>query len=670
MSFQIFGLSDMVPAPPTARVASVDTFRQLQHLLEQSLQDIRVEAHGLESGSERELTQSLQRLSERLRHILEGSKDFNHNKEVNDVSFSELSFFPAFSPSASRNPVNLLTSSDGVVVMANQSAVEALGMNLAHIGRMSIREWMSPEEWQVIQQHLKIEKSLQKSESWVVSLERQGEALPKMICSVMPMLDASGNGTVWHWDLRLYQESLDSHPFAPLVQSLQADLLNGQSLDGCLKRICEGLVQTFGYPFVWMATVHDIQRIQLRAQALSPALDWERQGPLWWSSISRQEILAQACVAPKRSFVSGETCPTSEFSWFPQSFYLQETCWVPLQHGEFSGLLVVCSGASNAFDTSVREWLEGLGLLIEGLMARGMEIEQLRLQKAAMASVHDAVCLTDPQGRIEWVNQAYLKLLGVTLHQVLGTPFRSFPHAQMQEHWSNAQLSQTEIKCVKSEIMEKGGCGESLVLDQVLTPLENDQGKITHFVITLHDVTSRAVAEMQMKHQAYHDALTDLPNRVMFEDRLHLALAQARRDGTLLALLFLDLDNFKSINDHYGHQMGDRLLRVVAKRLVACVRTTDTVSRLCGDEFTIILQGLDRIQDIRQVAQKIVDCLTAPIHLRGEDIPVQISIGIAVSPKDSIDPHRLLAIADQAMYQAKDYGGQRWYFATSEWNME
>jgi diguanylate cyclase (GGDEF)-like protein len=253
---------------------------------------------------------------------------------------------------------------------------------------------------------------------------------------------------------------------------------------------------------------------------------------------------------------------------------------------------------------------------------------------------------------------------------VLGAPLRSFPHAQLQQAWSNLDSTATEIGCVKTEVMEKGSHGESLVLDQVLTPLVDAEGKITHFVVILHDVTARAVAEIQMKHQAYHDALTDLPNRIMFEDRLQLALAQARRDGTLVALLFLDLDNFKSINDQHGHPMGDRLLRVVAKRLIASVRTTDTVSRLSGDEFTIILQGLDRIQDIRQVARKIVDCLAAPIHLGGQDIFVQTSIGIAVSPTDSTDPHRLLAMADQAMYRAKDFGGQRWYFATPEWNME
>jgi diguanylate cyclase (GGDEF)-like protein/PAS domain S-box-containing protein len=299
-----------------------------------------------------------------------------------------------------------------------------------------------------------------------------------------------------------------------------------------------------------------------------------------------------------------------------------------------------------------------------------MEMEQLRLHSAVIGSVHDAVCVTDPQGRLEWINQAFSKVLGVMPCQVLGSPLRSFPHAQLQEAWPTLESPTMAVSCVKTEVMEKGSHGESLVLEQVLTPLVDAQGKTTHFVVILHDVTARAVSEMQMKHQAYHDALTDLPNRIMFEDRLQQALAQARRDGTLLALLFLDLDNFKTINDQHGHQIGDQLLRVVAKRLVECVRTTDTVSRLSGDEFTIILQGLDRIQDIRQVAQKIVDCLTLPIHLGGKDITVQTSIGIAVSPKDSTDPRRLLAIADQAMYQAKDFGGQRWYFATPEWNIE
>ena len=645
------------------------TFHQLQQLLEQSLRDLHAESRNLESVQEEELSQALQRLSGRLQHILAESTDANFTHELAGTNFSHSVLTPE-AVSLTKAPLHLMTSCEGVVLMANDPAVAVLGLDVANLGTVSLADWIPYEEWRWIRQQLKGGDLAQESVTWVITMELPEVALKKMRCSVTPLLDQSRKVMAWHWDLRPHSDSVRSEPFAQFVQGLGTDLLNGRCLNDCLKRLCEGLVQTFGYPFVWIATVQDGQRIQLRAQAVTPDLDWDTQGPAWWASISRQETLAQACVASEGSLVSLETPHTGEFAWFPSGFALRQAYLLPFRQGDHSGLLVVCSTLSKEIDVSIREWLEALGHHIGSLMTRGMEMERLRLQSAIMASVHDAVCVTDLQGRVEWVNQAYTTLLGVASRQVLGTPLRSFPYAQLHEARPNPESATTEIGCVKTEVMAKGKNGESLVLEQVVTPLVDAEGKPTHFVVILHDVTARAVAEMQMKHQAYHDALTDLPNRIMFEDRLQLALAQARRDGTLLALLFLDLDNFKSINDQYGHQMGDRLLRVVAKRLVTCVRTTDTVSRLCGDEFTIILQGLDRIQDIRQVAQKIVDCLTLPIHLSGQDIPVQTSIGIAVSPKDSTDPQRLLAIADQAMYRAKDFGGQRWYFATQEWNFE
>ena len=669
MSIRLSDLSGSLPALPTEVTKPVATFHQLQLLLEQSLRDLHAESSDLESAQEQELSQALQRLTGRLNDILVESTDSDPSDELVGAGSSPGTSTPYGVP-LSQAPIHLMTSCDGVVLMANDAAVDALNMHVANIGTVSLAEWIPYEEWRLIRQQLKTVEPPKGSETWVVNMGLSEDSLQKMICSVVPMLDQSRKVTTWHWELRKHIDSPRSHTFATLVQGLETEILNGQSLDYCLKRICDELMQTIGYPFVWLATVRNGQRIQLRAQAVTPDLDWDAQGPPWWASISRQDELAQACVASEGSLFSRDNPLTGEFAWFPSAFHLQEAYCLPLGHGDLSGLLVVCSTMTKAFDLSVREWLKALGHQIESVMARGMEIEQLRLHSAVIGSVHDAVCVTDPQGRLEWVNQAFSKVLGLTPCQVLGSPLRSFPHAQLQEAWPTLESPNMAIGCVKTEIMEKGINGESLVLEQVLTPLIDAQGKTTHFIVILHDVTARAVAEMQMKHQAYHDALTDLPNRIMFEDRLQLALAQARRDGTLLALLFLDLDNFKSINDQHGHQMGDRLLRVVAKRLVTCVRTTDTVSRLSGDEFTIILQGLDRIQDIRQVAQKIVDCLTPPIFLGGQDIPVQTSIGIAVSPKDSTDPRRLLAIADQAMYQAKDFGGQRWYFATPEWNIE
>ena len=669
MSIRIGSLSSSPPVPPTEGTRPVATFQQLQQLLEQSLRDLHVESSNLESVEEDELSQALQRLSGRLHHILAESTEATIPQNFSGLGSSHSAML-ADSGQLASAPFHLMTTCEGVVVMANDSALALLGIDVASLGRVSLREWISSEEWRWIRTQLQTGDLSPASVMWDITLEMPEGMANKMMCSVTPLLDQSRKVMTWHWDVRPHRDGVRSESVAQFVRSLEASLLNGQGLDDCLKRLCQGLVETFGYPFAWIATVRDGQRIQLRAQAVTPDLDWDTHGRTWWSSISQQETLAQACVASEGSLVSLESPHTGEFSWFPSSFGLRQAYVLPFRQGHDSGLLVVCSNLSKEIDVSIRECLQSLGGNIGALMARGMEMEQLRLHSAIIGAVQVPMCMTDQTGRVEWVNQAYLQLLGLTSPQVLGTPLRSFPYAQLHQGQSIAESLTPEIRCVKTEVMERGKNAESLVLEQIVTSLGDAEGRPRNFMVMFHDVTARAVAEMQMKHQAYHDALTDLPNRVMFEDRLQLALAQARRDGTLLALLFLDLDNFKTINDQYGHQMGDRLLRVVAKRLVTCVRTTDTVSRLSGDEFTIILQGLDRIQDIRQVAQKIVECLTSPIHLSGKDLSVQTSIGIAVSPKDATDPRALLAIADQAMYRAKDFGGQRWYFATPEWNVE
>ncbi len=669
MKIPIPALSSSSSVPPAEVTRPVATFLQLQQLLEQSLRDLRADSSHFESVQEEELSQALQRLSGRLNHILAESTETTIPQELPGLP-SSLSPGMADSGQPGYAPLHLMTTCQGVVMMANDPALNLLGIDGARLGRVSISEWISHEEWQWIRTQLQASDGSPAEVRWIIPMEFSEGIQTKMQCSLTPLLDHSRKVMMWHWDVHPHRNGVSSESLDRFVRSLEASLLNGQGLDDCLKRLCEGLVEAFGYSFTWIATVRDGQRIQLRAQAVTPDLDWDSHGRTWWSSISQQETLAQACVASERSFVSLESPHTGEFSWFPSNFPLHQAYVFPFRQGLDSGLVVMCSSVSSGIDVSIRDDWQWLGRKIGELVVRGREMEQLRLHSAIIGAVQDPMCMTDQTGRVEWVNQAYLKLLGGTPLQVLGSQLRSFPFAQLYQGQSMPGSRTSEICCVKTEIMERGKNAESLVLEQVVAPLDDAEGKPTHFMVTFHDVTARAIAEMQMKHQAYHDALTDLPNRVMFEDRLQLALAQARRDGTLLALLFLDLDNFKSINDQYGHQMGDRLLRVVAKRLVTCVRTTDTVSRLSGDEFTIILQGLDRIHDIRQVAQKIVECLMAPIQLSGKDLSVQTSIGIAVSPKDSTDPRALLAIADKAMYCAKDVGGQRWYFATPEWNFE
>jgi diguanylate cyclase (GGDEF)-like protein/PAS domain S-box-containing protein len=176
------------------------------------------------------------------------------------------------------------------------------------------------------------------------------------------------------------------------------------------------------------------------------------------------------------------------------------------------------------------------------------------------------------------------------------------------------------------------------------------------YVTALRDISSRKVAEAEVQHQAWHDSLTGLPNRLLFTDRLALALRQADRASARLAVLFLDLDRFKWVNDSLGHAAGDQLLRQVAERLQGALRKIDTISRLGGDEFTVLLTELALPGDALDVARKLVEVLAEPFDLGGHDVQVAASVGVALFPDHSSNAERLIKMADAAMYRAKDAG--------------
>ncbi len=191
-----------------------------------------------------------------------------------------------------------------------------------------------------------------------------------------------------------------------------------------------------------------------------------------------------------------------------------------------------------------------------------------------------------------------------------------------------------------------------------------------HMTIILSLATVRKETEARIFHLAHHDPLTDLPNRLLFSDRLKQALAQAKRHGRGVGVLFVDLDHFKPINDSLGHETGDALLKIVADRLVRCVRRTDTIARLSGDEFTMVLQDLNREQDAGHVAQKVLEAICRPATVGDRTIPITASVGIALYPFDATDPDALIAQADRAMYRAKEKGGHCYQFVSGEMNAQ
>src|SRR5438045_1450154 len=183
---------------------------------------------------------------------------------------------------------------------------------------------------------------------------------------------------------------------------------------------------------------------------------------------------------------------------------------------------------------------------------------------------------------------------------------------------------------------------------------------------TVVDISDRKRAEEQIEFHAYHDVLTHLPNRRLFTDRLALGINRARRSGRSLAVMFIDLDHFKTVNDTFGHTAGDELLLEMSQRLRECIREDDTVARIGGDEFTIILSELRHPEDAAQVAQKILDMVQLPMTISGMPVEISASIGIALYPVDGFDVETLLRNADSAMYRAKESGRNNYQLCTDE----
>ncbi|MEO6258926.1 MAG: EAL domain-containing protein [Thermoanaerobaculia bacterium] len=277
----------------------------------------------------------------------------------------------------------------------------------------------------------------------------------------------------------------------------------------------------------------------------------------------------------------------------------------------------------------------------------------LRTQSAAVTAAMDGIGILNDRFEFSYANDAMAQLFGYSNHQALLG--RSL--VELYDPPEQVRLVTMVFPLVKERGRWRGEAngmrpdGSMFPQEISLTALEG-QG----MVAVIRDITERTYAEEQIKHLAYHDALTNLPNRLLFKDRLTVALSHAQRDESRLAVLFMDLDRFKVINDSLGHNIGDQLLQSVAARVQSCVRESDTVARLGGDEFTLLLPGLLRPEDAAVVAQKILEALRYPFHIEGREFFITTSVGISSYPEDGVDAETLIKNADTAMYQAKEIG--------------
>ncbi len=279
--------------------------------------------------------------------------------------------------------------------------------------------------------------------------------------------------------------------------------------------------------------------------------------------------------------------------------------------------------------------------------------ETLRQQTAAMTASMDGIGILDGRLDFTYVNDALAKLFGY--HDPQELTGRSIcdlyePPEQVRVITSVVPLVQQRGRW-RGEATGVRNDGTTFPLEISLTAIDGGG-----MVCVVRDVTERTYAEEQIKHLAYHDALTTLPNRLLFKDRVTVSISHAQRHNGRVAVLFLDLDRFKVINDSLGHSIGDQLLQSVAARVQSCVRDSDTVARLGGDEFTLLLPDLVHAEDAAVVAQKILEAVRYPFHIEGREFYITTSIGISVYPEDGPDAETLIKSADTSMYQAKEQG--------------
>jgi diguanylate cyclase (GGDEF)-like protein/PAS domain S-box-containing protein len=320
-----------------------------------------------------------------------------------------------------------------------------------------------------------------------------------------------------------------------------------------------------------------------------------------------------------------------------------------------------------------------LSKALRNMLERTANAEALFIEKeraeVTLNSIGDAVISTDVAGNVTYLNQVAETMTGWLSAEALG---RSFSEVFRIVDSTNPEHTVNPIAIAMQQnktVGLSGSCilirrdGIEFAIEDSAAPIHDRKGQVTGAVMVFHDVTQVRAMSQRMSYLAHHDYLTDLPNRLLLNDRLAQAMAAARRQRQQLAVLFVDIDRFKHINDSLGHAIGDELLQSVADRLVASVRGSDTVSRQGGDEFVILLSSIARAEDAALSANKILAALGMPHHVEEHDLQITVSMGIGIYPEDGTDAETLVKNADIAMLTAKNNGRNYYQFFKPDMNV-
>ena len=329
-----------------------------------------------------------------------------------------------------------------------------------------------------------------------------------------------------------------------------------------------------------------------------------------------------------------------------------------------------------AQDYLIKGQIEARGLLralryaIERKSMEEALFEEKERAQVTLNCIGDAVACTDIAGNITFLNVVAEKLTGWSWQEAAAGPW-PMSSASWTPQAREAIPDPMEMAVERDRTVHlPANCilvrrdGFEIPIEDSVAPIHDREGQATGAVIVFRDVSAARAMALQITHSAEHDFLTGLPNRMLLNDRISQAIALAQRHVKQVAVLFLDLDGFKHINDSLGHPIGDKLLQSIAKRLVDCVRASDTVSRQGGDEFVVLLSEVEQAEDAAITARRMLQAVAEPHSIDQHDLHVTTSIGVSIYPDDGSDAETLIKNADTAMYQAKENGRQSFSFSS------